>query len=48
MFSFQIYICWQTENKNMSRLGIDIAQDCSSQDLRIVKLQKEEASYCEA
>jgi len=22
MFSFQIYICWQTENKNMARLGV--------------------------
>ena len=22
MFSFQIYVCWQTENKNMSRLSV--------------------------
>ena len=27
---------------------LDITQDCSSQDSRTVKLQKEEVSYCEA
>ena len=27
---------------------LDIAQDCSSQDSRIAKLQKEEVSLCEA
>ena len=27
---------------------LDIVQDCSNQDSRTVKLQKEEASYCEA
>ena len=26
---------------------LDIAQDCSSQDLRTVKLQKEEFRFCE-
>jgi len=27
MFRFQIYVCWQTKNKNMSRLGV---RHCSS------------------
>ena len=44
MFRFLIYVCWQTENKNM----LGFVHGCLNQDSRIDKLQKEEASYYEA
>ena len=36
------------EHKNMSRLDVDIAKDCTNEDSKTFKLQKGEFKFCEA
>ena len=49
MFRILICVCWQFENKNMSRIGVrHFAQSSSGQDSRMYKLQEKRLTFCEA
>ena len=48
MFRVLICLCWQTENKNMSRISVRHCSKCLKSSLKNIQATRKRVIFCEA
>ena len=48
MFKVSVCLCWQTENRNMSRIGVRHCSKCFKSSLKNIQAAEKIVIFCEA